>query len=264
MPVIDHDDLQIHYSERGNPDGAPIVLVHGLLFSSRMFHRLAQDLRGNRVLLVDVRGHGSSTRPTDPAAYSWSSLAGDVRAVLDHLDIAQAVIGGLSLGANVTLAFANDSPERATGLIVEMPVLDDGLPFARPVFGALASTLSVTAPVLAPITRHAARLRVPRSIPELAAARDLLGLDPHSGAALLRGLLGDHLLLGDLDPHRLKMPALVVGHHGDRLHPLSDAEALVARLPDARLDVRHTILDYRVLTRRQAVLLKRFVREATR
>jgi len=264
VPVIDHDDLQIHYSERGSPDGVPIVLVHGLLFSARMFHRLAEDLRGHRILLVDVRGHGSSSKPDDPAAYSWSSLAGDVRAVLDHLGIEQAVVGGLSLGANVTLAFANDTPERTAGMIVEMPVLDDGQPFARRVFTALATTLSTTAPVLGPLTRRTAKLPVPRSIPELAALRDLLSLEPRSGAALLHGLLGDHLVLEDLDADRLKMPALVIGHRGDPLHPLSDAEALVAHLPDARLDVRHTILDYRVLTRRQALLLKRFVREAGR
>ena len=75
MPVIDHDDVQIHYSERGNPDGPPIVLVHGLLFSSRMFHRLAEDLRSHRILLVDVRGHGASTRPTEAAAWALSSRA---------------------------------------------------------------------------------------------------------------------------------------------------------------------------------------------
>jgi pimeloyl-ACP methyl ester carboxylesterase len=264
VPVIDHDDLRIHYSERGNPDGPPVVLVHGLLFSSRMFHRLAEDLRGHRILLVDVRGHGASSRPTDAAAYSWSSLAGDVRAVLDHLDIERAVVGGLSLGANVTLAFANDTPERTAGMVVEMPVLDEGQPFARKVFTALASTLTVTAPVLGPITSRTGHLPVPRSIPELAAVRDLLGLDPASGAALLHGLLGDHLLLEDLDQDRLKMPALVIGHRGDPLHPLLDAQRLVAHLADARLDVRHTILDYRVLTRRQAGLLERFIRETSR
>lgn len=246
MPSFDHDGLTLHYGDRGERDGTPIVLVHGLLWSGRMFHRLADLLDDHRVLLLDVRGHGPSTRPTDPAAYRWSKLASDVTALLDHLGLEQAVVGGLSLGANVALAVARDAPERVSGLVVEMPVLDQGATVARPLFTTLATALRVGRPVLVPVTAVVGHVPAPRSVPEVAAVRDVLALDPAAGAALIRGLLVDELLLADLDPERLTMPALVVGHHGDPLHPMADARALVDLLPAARLVERHTILDHRV------------------
>ena len=246
MPSFDHGNLTIHYSERGDPAGPPVVLIHGLLWSSRMMRRIADYLPDHRMLLIDLRGHGPSSRPTAAEFYSWDTLASDVIALLDHLEIDRAVIGGLSLGANVTLAAGNTWPDRVAGMIVEMPVLDRGAPFARPVFGGLANVLATTAPVLGPVTRRVAGLPMPKSIPDLAALRDVLALEPKSSAALLRGLLADQLFLADLDATRLTMPTLVIGHRGDPLHVLDDARDLVALLPDARLDVRHTIADYRV------------------
>src|SRR4029077_3191401 len=88
--------LDLHYSERGNPQGRPVLLTHGLLWSSRMMEGLAARLADQRVPLRDLHGHGKSARPTDAGAYTWASLAGDVIALLNHLEIDQAVIGGLS------------------------------------------------------------------------------------------------------------------------------------------------------------------------
>lgn len=246
MPFFEHDGLRLHYSERGDPEGSPFVMIHGLLWSSRMLRRLAASLPDHRSLLIDLRGHGTSSRPRDPARYSWERLGSDVVALLDHLGIEQAAVGGLSLGANVTLATANAHPDRVGAMIVEMPVLDRAETFGRRVFGALAGTLDATAPVLGPLTRAVAGIPLPASVPELASVRDVLSLEPRSGAALLRGLLDDQLFLHDLDPTRLTMPTLVIGHKGDPLHVLQDAEDLVALLPRAELDVRHSIADYRV------------------
>lgn len=257
--MFDHGDLRIHYSERGDPDGPPVVMIHGLLWSARMMQRIAERLPDHRVLLIDLRGHGQSSKPTDPMFYSWDTLGSDVVSLLDHLDIDQAVVGGLSLGANVTLATANTWPQRVSAMIVEMPVLDRAAPFARPVFGALAHVLDTAAPALTPVTAAAAKVPMPRSIPELAALRDVLSLQPRSGAALVYGLLDDQLFLEDLDPAVLTMPTLVIGHKGDPLHPLDDARDLVGLLPDARLDVRHTIADYRIRTDLLADLLTDFL-----
>ncbi len=246
MPLFEHDGLHLHYTERGEPDGTPLVLVHGLLWSSRMFHRLAELLDDHRVLLVDVRGHATSTRPTDPAAYRWSKLGSDVVALLDHLDVDRAVIGGLSLGANVTLAVANDRPERVAAMLVEMPVLDRAEIIARPTFAALAGALHLGRPALVPMAAVVGRVPLPRSLPEAAALRDVLSLEPAAGAALIRGLLADDLRLEHLRYDRLTMPTLVVGHHGDPLHPIGDARELAERLPDARLVECRTILDHRL------------------
>ena len=259
VPFFDNAGVRIHFSERGDTDGQPLVLIHGLLLSSRMMRRLASYLPEQRVLLIDVRGHGASDKPTDAAAYSWSSLASDVIGLLDHLGLERAVVGGLSLGANVTLATGNEAPERVAGMIVEMPVLDGSEWAARPVFGALATMLDVGAPVLGPFGRAVSHLPLPGHVPELALVRDVLSLRPKSGAALVHGLLADELLLDDLDVPRLTMPTLVIGHGGDPLHALDDARALAALLPDAQLDVRHTIADYRVKPQQLARLLGDFL-----
>lgn len=261
MPFFDHDGLRLHFSERGDPAGPPFVMVHGLLWSSRMLRRIAEHLPAHRVLLLDLRGHGLSDRPTDPGRYRWSSLGGDVVALLDHLQLDSAVVGGLSLGANVTLAVAREHPERVAAMVPEMPVLDRAAGFARPVFGALATTFETAGPALGPLTRKVGTVPVPGSVPELAALRDVLAVDPRAGAALLRGLLDDELLLADLDPATLTMPTLVIAHRGDPLHVLDDARDLVDRLPDARLDVRFSIMDYRVRADLLARVLTGFLAE---
>src|SRR4051794_9508929 len=70
--------LDLHYGERGDPTGRPLVLTHGLLWSSRMMEALAARLPDQRVLLLDLHGHGKSARPADASAYTWASMAGDV------------------------------------------------------------------------------------------------------------------------------------------------------------------------------------------
>lgn len=246
VPFFDHDGLRLHYSERGDPDGHPVVLIHGLLWSSRMLRRVAEMLPDHRVLLLDVRGHGASSRPTEVDRYSWSLLAGDVVGLLDHLGIERAVVGGLSLGANVALAVAAEHLDRVSGIVPEMPVLDRAEPFGRPVFRALADVLDTAAPLLDPLGELVGSVPLPASIPELAAVRDVLAVDPEPAAALVRGLLSRDLLFEHIRPEQLDIPALVIGHRGDPLHVLEDARELAARLPRARLVERWTILDYRV------------------
>ena len=261
MPTFDHDGLTLHYSERGDPDGTPFVMVHGLLWSSRMLRRIAELLPDHRVLLLDVRGHGTSSRPVEVEAYSWSSLAGDVVALLDHLGLERAVVGGLSLGANVTLAVARDHPDRVLAMVPEMPVLDRAEAFARPVFGALAQALERGGPLLGPLGSAVGRLPMPGSVPELAAVRDVLSVEPEAGAALVRGLLADDLVFATLGAEQMPMPALVIGHRGDPLHVLEDARQLVDELPDARIDERWSIADYRIRPDLLADLLVGFLRE---
>src|SRR3954463_16601636 len=105
------------------------VLLHGLLFSQYMHESLAQSLaaRGQRVVTLDLLGHGESDRPTDKWRYSMPAFGAQVVALLDHLDEPEAVVMGTSLGANVALEVAAQSPGRLRGMVVEMPVLDHAL-----------------------------------------------------------------------------------------------------------------------------------------
>src|SRR4051812_24415309 len=104
MASFKHDGQRLHYTVYG--EGArPIVLLPGLLFSQRMHVPLARALaeRGNRVITLDLLGHGRSDRPRDMWRYGMPIFAGQVVGLLDHLELDEAVVGGTSLGANTTL-----------------------------------------------------------------------------------------------------------------------------------------------------------------
>src|SRR5271167_5282137 len=78
----------------------PLILIHGLLLSQAMHRPLAEDLaaRGNRVITVDLLGHGESDRPRDMWRYSMGIFAQQLIALMDHLELEQAVVMGTSLG----------------------------------------------------------------------------------------------------------------------------------------------------------------------
>lgn len=264
MPTFLRDDLVLHYAERGRRDAPPVVLMHGLLFSYRLMERVAQRLPDYRVLLLDLHGHGKSDKPTDPARYTWAELVADVDGLLDELGLKSAVIGGLSLGANVTLAYAQARPHRCDALILEMPVLLRGHRFGRPVFTGLASVYAGGRVALRPLARTVNRLPLPRSLPELAAFRDMAGQDPSVAAAVLRGLLAEEALAEDPDTLApLTMPALVVGHRNDPLHVLDDARELADRLPGGRFVEAPSIAHYRLHPGELAQQFRQFLDEVT-
>lgn len=260
MATFRRGDLTLWYGERGDPDGRPLVITHGLLWSSRMMERAAALLPEERVLLLDLHGHGRSSKPTEPSRYTWEEMAADVVGLLDHLGIEKAVVGGLSLGANVTLATAHLHPERVAAMVVEMPVLRRGHRVGRPAFGALAAAYTGARMVLGPLASAVNAVPLPRGVPELAAARDVAGADPRVAAAVLRGLLDDEPVAEDeASLARLTMPALVVGHHNDPLHAIEDARDLARRLPDAELVEASSIAEYRLHPLRLAVRLREFL-----
>src|SRR5947207_7142753 len=158
---FEYEGFRLVYSEFG--DGPrPLVLLPGLLLPRSMHDPLAEALaeRGNRVITLDPLGHGDADQPADMWRYSMQLYAKQVVALLDHLELDEAVVGGTSLGANITLETAVLAPERMRGLVVEMPVLDNAL-----LGCALAFTpLLVAVTFGAPVSRVFAALmrRVPR------------------------------------------------------------------------------------------------------
>src|SRR3954464_10040250 len=139
-----------------------IVLVHGLLLSQRMHAALAKALaeRGNRVITLDLLGHGRSDRPPDMWRYSMTAFGEQVIALLDHLEIDEAVVLGTSLGANTALEAAAFAPERLRGMVVEMPVLDNALIGCALAFTPLMVALTAGEPVMRMLS--AVTRRVPR------------------------------------------------------------------------------------------------------
>ncbi|MCS5635552.1 MAG: alpha/beta fold hydrolase [Myxococcota bacterium] len=118
MPEIKRPDgTRIHYEARG--EGPPLLLTHGYAATSRMWQTQLESLSKNRkVIAWDIRGHGRSVCPADPAAYSLEACMGDMIALLDHVEAPLAVAGGLSLGGYISLAFRLAHPERVRGLVL--------------------------------------------------------------------------------------------------------------------------------------------------
>jgi pimeloyl-ACP methyl ester carboxylesterase len=246
MPFFTHDGQRIAYTTYGEGPRA-IVLLPGLLLAQRMQEPLAEALaeRGNRVILMEPLGHGRSDRPRDMWRYSMTTFGEQVIGLLDHLEIGEAVIGGTSLGANVTLEVAAAAPERVHGMLLEMPVLDNGLLGSALSFTPLLVALTFGEPVMRGVQRLA-RL-VPRAplplVGEIVA--DWLSQDPGPSAALLQGLF-----FGRIAPHRdirrtLEAPALVIGHPRDPIHPFSDAGMLAEELPNGRLLIANSVIELR-------------------
>jgi pimeloyl-ACP methyl ester carboxylesterase len=240
------------------------VLVHGLLLSQRMHEPLARSLadRGQRVLTLDLLGHGRSDRPPDMWRYSMTAFGEEVVALLDHLGIEEAVVLGTSLGANTTLEVASLAPERLRGMVIEMPVLDNALIGCAIAFTPLMIALTAGEPVMRLVAAGARR--VPRLPWLLDFVLDTVRQDPAPSAAVLQGLF-----FGRTAPHRnerrtFATPALVIGHGHDAVHPFSDADMLVAELPNGRLLRASSILELRLAPERLTREIGDFIDECWR
>src|SRR3989440_411216 len=167
------------------------VLMPGLLLSQKMQLPVARQLakRGQRVVTFDPLGHGASDRPRDMWRYSMSAFAEQAVALLVHLELEQAIVGGTSLGANVTLEVAALAPERLRGMIIEMPVLDNAIPACAAVFTPLLFALTFGEPVMKFIARGAGAIPRNRVPFLLELGLDALAQDPGPSGALLQGIL---------------------------------------------------------------------------
>ena len=116
MALLNRGDTDLYYEVHGK--GPAILLTHGYSANTRMWAPNIDALAARHTLIVwAVRGHGRSGAPDDPAAYSRDKTMHDMAALLDHLQIERAVIGGLSLGGYLSLAFNVFHPDRVRGLL---------------------------------------------------------------------------------------------------------------------------------------------------
>jgi pimeloyl-ACP methyl ester carboxylesterase len=258
---LDYRGHRIVYDVHGEGEQV-LVLIHGLLMNRRMYDRLAPEMasRGNRVVTVDLLGHGDSDKPTDMRIYSMSSFAKQVAALVDHLDLRDPVVGGTSLGANVGLELAVHHRERAGGLLLEMPVLEDALLGAALIFTPLLLTLRFGRPLLS--TSSQALRRVPRTNHLLDILLDFLRRDPVCSQAVLEGVLFAGAAPPPEERRAIRQPALVIGHPNDPLHPFSDADMLVGEMPLARLVDANSILEWRLTPKRLDDELAAFLDQA--
>jgi pimeloyl-ACP methyl ester carboxylesterase len=121
MPSFHNGAVEIAYLDEG--EGDPIVLVHGFASSKNVnwvYPAWVSELKkdGRRVIALDLRGHGESSKLYDPEQYSIEIQAGDVLALMDHLKFERADIMGYSMGGRITAYLARNQPERLRSAIL--------------------------------------------------------------------------------------------------------------------------------------------------
>jgi pimeloyl-ACP methyl ester carboxylesterase len=117
MPKINRDGVEIYYEAHGS--GPALLLTHGYSSTSAMWQGQIEALsRHHKLVLWDMRGHGRSDYPEDPAAYSEASTVADMAALLDKVGTERAIVGGLSLGGYMSLAFYRAHPQRVRALLI--------------------------------------------------------------------------------------------------------------------------------------------------
>jgi pimeloyl-ACP methyl ester carboxylesterase len=265
QPVTDGsfevEGLHIHYEDYGSGPNV-LVFMHGILLDSQMNRRLAANLvtAGNRVILLDLPGHGLSDKPRHASAHRMDSYAHYVIALLDELGIEEAVIGGVSLGANVSLQVAAQAPERVRGLLVEMPVLEWAVPGAALVFLPMLLGVHYAAPLARAVAWLARRL--PRTtIGPVDSVVGTLSLDPEETTAVLHGMLAGPITPTYEERHAIAAPALVIGHKIDFIHPFTDADHLARQLPRARLVEARSVIELRFAPERLTAHIAEFLDE---
>ncbi len=117
MANLDRDGVNLYYEVHG--EGPALLLSHGYSATSQMWRGQIEALsRDHKVIVWDMRGHGASDYPADPAAYSEAATVADMAALLDAVGAESAIVGGLSLGGYMSLAFHLAHPQRVRALLI--------------------------------------------------------------------------------------------------------------------------------------------------
>jgi pimeloyl-ACP methyl ester carboxylesterase len=259
-----HEGYRLVYDEYG-AGPRPLVLLPGLLLNRKMHGPLAQALaeRGNHVYVLDFLGHGDSDRPRDMARYTMPLLGDQVIGLLDHLELEEVVLGGTSLGANVSLDVMTKVPERLRGSIIEMPVLDNALLGCAIAFTPLLVYLTFGSPLARVVARGARAL--PRGVHSLLdAGLDWVSQDPGPSSAVLQGLFFGRVAPPRAERALIETKTLVIGHPRDPVHPFSDADELARELRNARLVDANSILELRIAPERLTNEIARFIDDCWR
>ena len=217
-----HDGLELSYFDAGDKAGPATLLIHGFASSALVnwvhpgwLQTLGQA--GRRVIAIDNRGHGRSSKPHEPAAYHPSLMAADAAALLDHLGIGRADVMGYSMGARISTFMALGHSERVRSLVLGgLGIgLVDGVGDWDPIAEALL------APSLDDVTHERGRM--------FRAFADKTKSDRRALAACIAS---NRALVSEADLARIGQPALVcVGTKDDIA---GSAQDLAALFPDGR------------------------------
>jgi pimeloyl-ACP methyl ester carboxylesterase len=228
-------DYRLNYEVYGSGDKV-LVWLHGILLDANLSRGLARRLaaKGNRVVLLDLLGHGLSEKPRQASAHRMDLYAEHLLSLLDELGVDQVVLGGVSLGTNVSLLATVRAPEKVRALVLEMPVLESAAPAAALTFVPLLLQVRYARTAFRLVSRVVSLL--PSSgIGPLDSLLNTISSDPEEIAAVLHGVLMGPIAPTVEERRAITVPALVLGHGIDLIHSFADAKRLARQLPAARL-----------------------------
>lgn len=237
MPYFEHDAIRFHYRESGA--GLPFVFQHGLGADTNQTFDLFRPPPRVRLLTFDARAHGE-TRPVGPGEkVSVEQSTEDLRAFLDALGIQRAVIGGISMGAAISLRFTLEYPERVLGLVLSRPAwLDESRADGMKVFSTIAEF----------IRKHGAWEGAKR-YQDTEHYQQIRASSPDNAKSLLGQFAGPRAdeTVAKLeripkyvpahtreDWRRIKVPTLVLANRQDEIHPFAFGETLAREIPGAQ------------------------------
>ncbi|MBE7185981.1 MAG: alpha/beta hydrolase [Methylobacterium mesophilicum] len=216
--------------------GLPVVFQHGLCGDVKQTAEAFPDSPAFRLVTLECRGHGRSG--TD-GRHSIATFADDVAALVEYLDLAPVVIGGISMGAAIAIRLAVTRPERVRGLILARPAwVADAAPENMQPNAEVGALLERLPPdeAQAVFARSETFGRLAALSPDnLQSLQGFFSREPLAvTASLLRAIAADGPGIAEAELAALRIPALVLGTTEDVIHPIADAERLAALIPGAR------------------------------
>ncbi|MCM3869396.1 MAG: alpha/beta fold hydrolase [Pyrinomonadaceae bacterium] len=228
--------IEIAYDDVGS--GPSVVLLHGFPFNRSMWREQVEELRQNhRIIVPDLRGHGESAVTPGPA--TMESMALDVAALLETLNISRATIAGLSMGGYVALAFYRLFPLRVRSLVLADTRPQEDTEEAKQAREQQAEKAlkegmegiadAMLPKLLSPET-VAERPEVVRRVREM-----IVGTEPEGAASVLRGMAVRKDNTSFLS--RIIAPTLILVGSKDALTPVADSELMHREIGGSRLRI---------------------------
>jgi 3-oxoadipate enol-lactonase len=214
MPVADFDDVTIRYLDEGKADGPPVVFVHSLGVTLKLWDRIVPLLSDRyRLVRMDNRGHGGSSVP--PAPYTIGRLTRDLERLIEHLGLDRPVVVGLSIGGQMAQALAAKRPGWLRGVVLAAT----GLKIANPQMwqGRIETVKAGGVEALADAAAKGWFSDAFAEGPEFAEWRDLLAACPAEGYMGACAALGSADLIATSSV--LHLPALAVVGSEDKGTP---------------------------------------------
>jgi 3-oxoadipate enol-lactonase len=228
--------IQLHYTIEG--EGPPVVLLHGYQLDRTFWEPQVRALRGRyRIVAPDLRGHGSS-EVGNLEASSMEQQADDVRALLDRIALREPVVlGGLSMGGYVTLAFLKNYPERVRALILADTRAGPDTEDARRGRLAIVEQVEQTGSTQPAIDALFPKLMAPANYDRLELVTHVRAMASRASERGITAALRGMAARPDSTPWlgQVRLPTLVIVGQHDVLTPPSEARAMQAAIPNAEL-----------------------------